>query len=591
MKQSGKTIVMFSLFILLFFTGNVFAALKASLDQEQIPLGDSVTLSLVADKRVSGQPDTAGLENDFDVLGIASGSRINILNGSMNSETTWDITLSPKHTGTLTIPSLEVGGLRSQPIQLKVTGTAAPMAESGADIFLESELEPQQPFIRQQVLLRVRLFYDTELQEGLLDDPQIKDAVVRRLGKDHHYRINRNGRLYSVMERNYALFFQASGPHKIPGPIFSGKVVDKRNMHRQPDPFGSFFNQDPFRMLQSLRPVKLRGEEKELNILPPPAGNPERTWLPAGSVQLTEEWNPAKQEIKAGDPLTRTLTLTAHGLTGAQLPDLGGQEVLGFNVYPDKAEERTEDDPDGVVGKKVRKIAFIPAGSGKFTIPGVTLAWWNTKTNKSEHIEIPSRSVEVLQEPGQKKAEPPASQAPAAQLSATEKPSEKSVKNQPTAVAAQARPTLWMMLALLVTVAWLMTLFFWWREREKKSGKAPQTTIYEREKTHLQTSLKRLQQACQEKNPREARLALLQWGGAHWPANPPSGLEEMATRLQDASLKDALRKLDETLYQAAAIEPWDGEPLLSLLNRFSSIDPRQDQRKSSGLPPLYRSVQ
>ena len=82
------------------------ADLQAWLDRTRVAEGETVRLTLEAQGQVSGRPETAPLEQDFEVLGMSTGSRLNIVNGRTDARTTWTLTLSPRRSGTLTVPSL-----------------------------------------------------------------------------------------------------------------------------------------------------------------------------------------------------------------------------------------------------------------------------------------------------------------------------------------------------------------------------------------------------------------------------------------------------------------------------------------------------
>jgi hypothetical protein len=101
-----------------------------------------------------------------------------------------------------------------------------------------------------------------------------------------------------------------------------------------------------------------------LTILPSPQDV--IPWVPASELTLTEQWPQDPPVFHAGEPLTRTLTLSAKGLTAAQLPPLGGMTVEAFKQYVDQPELDDQTADAGVTGVRREKIAFLP------TQPGVT---------------------------------------------------------------------------------------------------------------------------------------------------------------------------------------------------------------------------
>ena len=88
---------------------NATAPLHAFLDRTQAAPGETVTLNIEGADASSGAPDLSPLQQDFDVLGTSSSSKVEIVNGVAKSSTQLGIALRPRHAGTLTIPSLQIG--------------------------------------------------------------------------------------------------------------------------------------------------------------------------------------------------------------------------------------------------------------------------------------------------------------------------------------------------------------------------------------------------------------------------------------------------------------------------------------------------
>src|SRR5690242_15684509 len=144
--------------------GEAFASVSASLDASEIAAGDTVQLTLEHDGRTSGQPDVAPLERNFDILGTSSSTSIELINGSASEKTEVVLTLAPKVSGHLTIPSLSWDGERSQPLSLLVAapgGTGQPGASgapAASKVFIETSTTPARPYVQAAVHLTVRLF-------------------------------------------------------------------------------------------------------------------------------------------------------------------------------------------------------------------------------------------------------------------------------------------------------------------------------------------------------------------------------------------------------------------------------------------------
>ena len=75
--------------IVLAFAANAAAGVDAWLDTNKVNIGESVQLTIKADRKVSNEPDISPLKKDFDILQKSNSTSINITNGSFSSSTFW----------------------------------------------------------------------------------------------------------------------------------------------------------------------------------------------------------------------------------------------------------------------------------------------------------------------------------------------------------------------------------------------------------------------------------------------------------------------------------------------------------------------
>ena len=578
------------------------AALTARLDSDRIAEGETVQLLIETAGQVSGSPDTQPLEQDFDLLGINSGTRVNIANGQIDSRTTWTLTLSPKRDGRLSIPPLELAGEYTPELTLEVTKASVVDSSDGVNpIFIETEVDRTTPYVQSMVRYTVRLFHALRLYEGKLSDPQPENALVRRLGEDRESFLVRGGRRYRVVERQYAIFPQASGELVLPGPVLDARIADQRKSSRTNPSKGifgsdfpfddSFFNRSPFRdRLNATRPVRVRGEAQSLDVLPRPEQLDSPYWLPAQGLEMTEDWQPEHGPIQVGTPVTRALTISAQGVTGQQLPDLEPAPVDGFKIYPDRSRAKTRDLDQGVEGVKSRSIAFVPTRPGSFTLPPVRLHWWDTRNDRQQLAELPARTIEVVPAPRKEAGseqriaaagvvEPTGAQ-PAGGQSPAEVPSPK-IDPAGSGFAAVSGP--WPWISALFALLWLATLALWWRQGN--AGSVPEPKAAHINRPDARAAQRRFQSACRSGDPGQARRTLLEWARAHWFEDPPGGFDDLTARLDDPRARDALQELDRWLYRKP-VGDWDGGSLLKAIPNLPERHIRGAVRQP--LPDLYR---
>ncbi len=375
---------------------------EAELDRNRIVEGETINFTLTVPGDVDGEPDFTPLEQDFDILDRAQSNHTSIVNGRMSSQRVWRLVLAPKTRGLLTVPPIPVGRLQSLPpggLKVLPAGSQDAGTES-PPVFIEVEATPESPFVQGQLVYKVRILHRVKLREGTLSDPGVQGALLERLGEDTSYRAFRNGHNYNVIERRYAVFPQQSGRLVIEGPVLSASVAV--NNQRRRGLSQRFFGRDPFAdfpdiggFFQETQPVRVRGKRLEVDVKPQPAGAT-GVWLPAQSLTLTESWTPETGEFRVGEPVTRTLTLEARGLSDAQLPDLEMPSVDGLKIYPDQPQAEQNLVEGTLQATKRIKAALVPTRPGRFDLPEIRVNWWDTDTDQAQTAVVPARNIEVL---------------------------------------------------------------------------------------------------------------------------------------------------------------------------------------------------
>src|SRR3546814_1672857 len=134
------------------------AAVTAQLDREQMQPGESVQLNLERDGSGGAEPDLSPRKKDFDVLGRSSGSSIQIINGSISRHKSVRVTLSPKRSGTLTIPPISWGGEQTRALQIMVTAGGGSQAQANGTnsphVLFTTTLDESQPYVQSALLDR-----------------------------------------------------------------------------------------------------------------------------------------------------------------------------------------------------------------------------------------------------------------------------------------------------------------------------------------------------------------------------------------------------------------------------------------------------
>ncbi|MEG5263743.1 BatD family protein [Pseudomonas sp. JDS28PS106] len=526
------------------------ADLTASVDRTRLLVGETVELTLeTTDFTQFGKPDLSVLDADFEVRDSRQLNRLTTLDGTTEATTRWIITLLPRRTGSVVIPVLQLGELKSQPVTLQVVqGDSQEPATELAPVFIEATLDQDSTYVQAQAVLTLRIYHSVSLFDDSSMTPlQIPEARIEKLGDSRTYEKLINGVRHGVIEMRYAIYPQQSGVLIIPPQVFTATLVQTpgENPQQNANPFGP----------QPGRLVRVSSAQVPLTVKPKPADYPANVpWLPARSLTLEERWSPEPGNSQVGDSLTRTLVLKAEGQAGSQLPPLPATDVAGLRRYPDQPQLNNLASERGLIGTREEREALVPGRAGAIELPAVDITWWNTHEDHLEHTSLPARTLQVAANPGL------AVDAP--------------VDGDATQALNGAPVWPWQMSTLFFAFLALVFSILWWRARglpavarTAQAGPSPRTVLDD------------LKRACLANDPQATRQALDAWA-----RQQPETLADMAARF--VPLSDALDGLNGALYSETG-QLWLGEDLWRAIRTLPAAEHIQDQTGDSSLPPLY----
>ncbi|MBB3226097.1 hypothetical protein FHW69_000687 [Luteibacter sp. Sphag1AF] len=533
-------------------------SLRASLDRTDIGANETVTLNIEADASIDiDSPDFSPLGRDFVVLGTQVSRSLSIENGQRRARAVLGIALRPRHPGHLVVPSLDIGGIRTAPLDLHVADAASSTTTpDNAPVAVEVKTDTTHAYVGQQIDYTVRLYYSVRLAEGTLNDPVADGADIRRSSPDATFQTQRGGRTFNVIERHYAVFPQRAGTLTIQPASLQGTAVDAE------DP-GAFFGTGT--------PVSATGQVQKIDVVAQPAAAGQGAWLPARDVSLKAGGWPEDGKGRTGQPITVILRVQATGLPFEVLPALSLPAIEGADVYPDKPNTGSSTSGPWITGWREQSFAIVPNRPGKLHIPETTLRWWNVQTDSAETATIPARDIEVTGVATAATAPPAAASSSAAvEASAT-----------PEAPAASAPSTPWRVLFMAAAALWVLTLvaaYFLWRRRGS-SATARRFANPARDGGRKKDAF---MAAAQRNDLAATEAALLGWARVYHPALRNIGA--LPSLLGDGAQRDAVAALQRARFGGGQV---DGAALREAFARGFIWTAASTQDSSGPLPPLY----
>jgi hypothetical protein len=423
---------------------------------------------------------------------------------------------------------------------------------------MEVEATPENPYIQSQVFYTMRLYTKVDISQAKLNEPELADAVIERLGDDSSYNTQVNGVNYSVTERKYAIFPQKSGKLTIKPLVLTAEVLTSGRPS-----FNGFFNS------QMTKTKRIESKAITLDVKPAPASFNGKHWLPAEQLVLKQEWSGDIQQMKVGEPLTRTLTLVAKGTTVGELPELNTTNTNDqLKAYPDQPVLKEQKKADGLLAFREEKIALIPSKAGSYTLPAIEIPWFNTKSQKIEIAKIPETTLTTVAVAGTQ----PAASAPT--VSSVTPPK---IETGPV-IKSEQQTNIWLWVSVFLAAGWLITVIIF---LTKRTVTIPVIENNDSE-INLKACIKNLKNACTNNDAVAAKDALLEWGRQKFNVSNLGALAMMS----DARLRDEILHLNQALY-GKEISVWQGKKLFQAFTENKARE-KIAATGDKSLEPLYR---
>jgi len=521
------------LLVALIFSNGAIAALSVKVDRTEMTDADLLKLTLrVENAATAANPDFSVLERDFDVVqrsGPNQSSRISIINGRQTSEVyvTWELRLRPKRLGTLFIPAFRIGSDTSEPIRIIANRQSQAVKRQMSQlVFFDTSVDTNETYVQGQIIYTIKLYYVENISGDFPPLPSIPDAVVETIEGERRYDTISNGRRYYVLEKRYGIYPQKSGDLTVPVQTFSGFRV------------GSGF-------FSTREPVLSRSKSHLVAVKARPAEFSGEHWLPATNVSIKETWIGGPPTFTVGEPVNRSIVISASGVAASLLPPLNDTPIDGAKTYQDPPVEDQTLTAEGIEASQTIVVGIVPTRPGTLQLPAIEIPWWNTLTDQLEVARVPAQTFNVIPSPKNQQvySQPANTMAPNAIQGTTNAP-------------AAAQP-FWRYAALGLFSLWMITLLLWFaqaRRRPKSSPKEERPRAIDHGKL-----LKELKSTCSANDAPGAQLLTIQWG--HLRYGNIHSLQGIAKLAESDDLVSALADLEDNLYAPDASGRWQGKSL------------------------------
>ena len=420
----------------------------------------------------------------------------------------------------------------------------------------------------------------------------MEDSVIQLIGSPNQYEKLIDGERYGVYEKRYVIFPQRSGPLEVPDILFRGEVTDGssnfvfRNLNTRR--VTAFIEGITIDVLE--RPVAIQGND---------------FWLPVSNLTLEESWSTDINNLKVGDSVVRTVTMTADGLDGAVLPPFGPAEIEGLNLYPDPAEIERTFVEGAIVGTRIETTSIVPIASGNVVIPEISIPWWNIDTNQLEATIIPATRLVIATVTGEIPAEQTVASSENLEELLSQLPlvDQDMIDEQAEAEFIEVKAA-W--LNYTIAAAFIIVMFSIYnlvitdnkREiREYLQRLKAQIAANYSPDNNERVAYKQLVGACSSNDLTAIRQTLITWCDHHIDSRSVISMEDILQQSESPALHEHARNIQTALFQIndnqRISSTFDAKDLLKLISQLRKsklrVQKKQQQEDQYSLPPLYKT--
>lgn len=238
----------------------------------------------------------------------------------------------------------------------------------------------------QQILFTFRLFTQENIDLGEFMMPTLDDFWLEELVKEKRGSATVNGQQYATLEKSYALFPLKSGKLTIGETQLKIQIVVYDNTVSNWGPL--VFRGGKTRQITKT----LKSDPIEITVSDLPAPVPRDFTGLVGNFDVRARLKP--EEVAVGKSLTLDVELSGQGnIMDAVAPTF---HIPGVKVYEDKPMLDLMTSSAGVSGTKSFKMRLIPAKAGGYTLPPLSLSYYDPNLRQYVQMDVAELKFAVI---------------------------------------------------------------------------------------------------------------------------------------------------------------------------------------------------
>ncbi|WP_305985564.1 BatD family protein [Roseibium sp. MMSF_3544] len=185
-----------------------------------------------------------------------------------------------------------------------------------------------------------------------------------------------NGETWSGVSRTYRFYPMAAGTFQIPAGTIKVTYADPET-------------REPVSVVAASGGFEIIGQV-------PPGAETLDPFLGANSVTLERSVDGTPDQMREGDALTITTVVTVSGVSPMFVPPVQEENtIVGLASYPKEPVLQEKEDRGILSGSRTTETALVAETAGNYTIPEISLSWYNLDSGKIETVTAPAIPIAV----------------------------------------------------------------------------------------------------------------------------------------------------------------------------------------------------
>lgn len=119
-----------------------------------------------------------------------------------------------------------------------------------------------------------------------------------------------------------------------------------------------------------------------INVKPIPGVSADEYLIVTDDLEVTQTWKPEVKEGEVGDAVTRTISMRAKNMAAIFLPEIETPDIKGVSIYRDAPLVNDRNQRGEATADRRDVITYVFEAEGEYTIPNITITWWDSASNK-----------------------------------------------------------------------------------------------------------------------------------------------------------------------------------------------------------------